>query len=135
MGFDLYGRKPKSKSGKYFRSALWEWPVLHALISETCDDLLTDDELYHMSFNDGYAFSANGRDGNITMVGETSPGKFEPVATITTLRGARTIASDQKAHKLYLPSTEPGPPQEGKDGKKGVPTALPDSFEILVVGR
>ena len=42
------------------------------------------------------------RDGNITMVGETSPGKFEPVATIPTQRSARTIGADQKAHKLYL---------------------------------
>src|SRR5271168_5611280 len=59
-----------------------------------------------VAFDDGYAFSANGRDGNITMIGETSPGKYEPVATITTMNGARTIASDQKAHKLYLPSAE-----------------------------
>ena len=42
------------------------------------------------------------------MVGETSPGKFEPVATIQTTRGARTIAADQKAHKLYLPAAEYG---------------------------
>ena len=88
-----------------------------------------------VAYDDGYAFSANGRDGNITMVGETSPGKFEPVATIETTRGARTIASDQKAHKLYLPAAEYGPPQEGKDGKKGGPAVLPDSFQIVVVGR
>jgi YVTN family beta-propeller protein len=88
-----------------------------------------------VAFDDGYAFSANGRDGNITMVGETSPGKFEPVATIPTMNGARTIASDQKAHKLYLPASEYGPPAEGKDGKKGRPTPIPDSFQIVVVGR
>jgi YVTN family beta-propeller protein len=88
-----------------------------------------------VAFDDGFAFSANGNDGNITMVGETSPGKYEPVATITTMRGARTIASDQKAHKLYLPAAEYGPPTEGKDGKKGRATALPDSFQVIVVGR
>src|SRR5579862_1459350 len=43
-----------------------------------------------VAFDDGYAFSANGADGTITMVGETSPGKFEPVATIQTTKGART---------------------------------------------
>src|SRR5258708_377255 len=59
-----------------------------------------------VAFDDGYAFSANGGDSNITMVGETSPGKYEPVATISTMRGARTIGSDQKAHKLYLPAAE-----------------------------
>ena len=89
-----------------------------------------------VAFDDGYAFSANGRDGNITMVGETSPGKFEVVATIETQRLARTIAADQKAHKLYLPAAETGPPAVGKDGKQGKnPSQVPDSFEIVVVGR
>lgn len=88
-----------------------------------------------VAFDDGFAFSANGADGTITMVGETSPGKFEVVATIPTQRSARTIAADQKAHKLYLPAAEFGPPAEGKDGKKGRPQAIPDSFQILVVGR
>ncbi len=89
-----------------------------------------------VAFDDGYAFSANGNDGTITMVGETSPGKFEPVATIQTTRGARTIAADQKAHKLYLPAAEYGPPPApGKDGKTPRPQALPDSFQVVVVGR
>ena len=88
-----------------------------------------------VAFDDGYAFSANGQDGTITMVGETSPGKFEPVATIQTQRGARTIAADQKAHKLYLPAAEYAAPAESKDGKKGRPAPVPDSFQIVVVGR
>ena len=88
-----------------------------------------------MTFDDGYAFSANGADGTITMVGETSPGKFEAVATIPTQRGARTVAGDPKGHKLYLPAAEFGPPSEDKDGKKGRPSVLPDSFTIVVVGR
>lgn len=89
-----------------------------------------------VAFDDGYAFSANGRDGTITMVGEAPPGKFEPVATIRTQQGARTIGADQKAHKLYLPTAEYGPPAAPKEGgKAGRPQALPDSFMILVVGR
>jgi len=87
-----------------------------------------------VAFDDGYAFSANGNDGTITMVGETG-GKYAPVATIPTQRGARTIGADQKAHKLYLPTAEYGPAQPAKDGKAARPQALPDSFEILVVGR
>ena len=87
-----------------------------------------------VAFDDGYAFSANGADGTITMVGETSPGKFEAVATIPSQRGARTIASDPRAHKLYLPAAEFGPPV-ATDGKKGRPPVLPDSFTIVVVGR
>jgi len=88
-----------------------------------------------VAFDDGYAFSANGRDGTITMVGETSPGKFAAVATIPTTQGARTIGADQKAHKLYLPAAQYGPPGESKDGKAARPQALPDSFMIVVVGR
>ncbi len=88
-----------------------------------------------VAFDDGYAFSANGGDSSITMVAETAGGKYEPVATIPTMRGARTIGSDQKAHKLYLPVAEVGPAVEGKDGKKGRPQPIPDSFQIIVVGR
>jgi YVTN family beta-propeller protein len=87
-----------------------------------------------VGFDDGYAFSANGADGTITMVGEAAPGKFEALATITTQRGARTIAADQKAHKLYLPTAEYGPAGE-KNGQKTRPQPLPDTFQILVVGR
>jgi len=87
-------------------------------------------------FDDGYAFSSNGPDGTITMVGETSPGKFEAVATIPTARLSRTISVDQKAHKLYLSAVESGPPAVGKDGKAGKnPSTVPESFHILVVGR
>ena len=85
-----------------------------------------------VTFDDGYAFSANGADGNITMVGETSPGKFEVVATIPTQRSARTIGSDRTAHKLYLPAAEMTVTE--KDGKKKA-TPAPDSFEIVVVSR
>ena len=86
-----------------------------------------------VAFDDGYAFSSNGRDGNITMVSETSPGKFEVVSTIQTQVSARTIAADQRAHKLYLPATEPGPATADTKGKN--PPPIPESFAILVVGR
>lgn len=89
-----------------------------------------------VAFDDGYWFSANGGDGNISMIGETSPGKYETVATIMTTAGARTIGSDQKAHKLYLPAAEYGAAAPAKDGKKaGRAPIVPDSFQILVVGR
>lgn len=77
-----------------------------------------------VAFDDGYAFSANGKDGNVTMVGETSPGKYTPVATIATKSGAKTISADQKAHKLYLPAW---------DGGRAAP--VDGSFGIIVLGR
>lgn len=85
-----------------------------------------------VAFDNGMAFSANGRDGTITVVGETSPGKFEPIDTVTTAAGARTITVDTKTHRLYLPDAENGPPPEGKKGRGAI---LPDTFYVVVVGK
>lgn len=84
-------------------------------------------------YDDGYLFSANGDDGTITMAGETSAGKYEALATIPTMPGARTIAVDPQAHKLYLPAAEAGPATESKG--RGRRQMAPESFQILVVGR
>ena len=51
------------------------------------------------------AFSSNG-EGTLTVVRESSAGKFEVVATVPTQRGSRTMALDLKTHKLYLPAGE-----------------------------
>jgi hypothetical protein len=88
-----------------------------------------------VAFDDGYAYSSNGVDGNMTVVGETSPGKFEVVSTVQTQRSARTIGADPKTHKLYLPAAELGPAPETKDGKKGRAALIPDTFSILVLNR
>jgi DNA-binding beta-propeller fold protein YncE len=88
-----------------------------------------------VAFDDGYAFSSNGQDGTITVVGEAAAGKFEVAATVTTQRGARTIGVDPKTHKIYLPVADFGPPQEDKDGKKGRPSLIPGSFAVLELSR
>jgi hypothetical protein len=62
-------------------------------------------------------------------------GKYETVDNVPTERGARTMTVDEKTHKVYLLAAEMGPAPEGKDGKKGRPQALPDSFHVLVVGK
>jgi DNA-binding beta-propeller fold protein YncE len=82
-----------------------------------------------VAFDDGYAFSAN-RDGAVTMVGETSPGKYAAVATVPTKIGAKTISADQKAHKLYLPAWDTTPGANG-----GRPNPVADTFGIVVLGR
>jgi len=78
---------------------------------------------------DGSAFASTG-DGGVTVVGETSPGKFEVVQTVPTARGARTMCVDAATHTLYLPTAEFEPSTGG-----GRPAAKPDSFKILVVSR
>jgi len=81
----------------------------------------------------GLAFSSNG-DGTLTIV-KPMNGKYEAVDTVTTVRGARTMTVDDKTHKVYLLAAEYGPAPPPKDGKKGRPPVLPDSFGVLVVGK
>jgi hypothetical protein len=45
------------------------------------------------------------------------------------------MAVDEKNHRVYLLAAEYGAPAESKDGKKGRPQVLPDTFHVLVVGK
>jgi hypothetical protein len=76
----------------------------------------------------GYAFSSNG-DGTLTVVQQAGD-KWEVLENIATERGARTIALDDKTHKLYLPTARTAPSQGG-----GRATYLPDTFKVLVIGK
>jgi DNA-binding beta-propeller fold protein YncE len=50
-----------------------------------------------------------GRDGNVTVVRQDSPDKYTVVATVPTMRGAKTIAVDPVGHVAYLFQPEYGP--------------------------
>ncbi|MFN2601531.1 MAG: YncE family protein [Gemmatimonadaceae bacterium] len=50
-----------------------------------------------------------GRDSNVTVVRETSPNSYTVVATVPTMRGAKTIAVDPIKHVAYLFQPEFGP--------------------------
>ncbi|HET9831211.1 MAG TPA: YncE family protein [Vicinamibacterales bacterium] len=76
----------------------------------------------------GYAMSSNG-DGTLTVVQE-SGGKYDVVENIATERAARTIALDEKTHRVYLPTAAYGASATGGRGQQ-----LPDSFKVLVVGK
>ena len=83
---------------------------------------------------DGYAISANGRDGTATIVAESAPGHFEALATITVAPGARTIAADRALHKLYLPTAEFEPEAPAAPGQKPArPRAIAGTFQVIVV--
>lgn len=51
-----------------------------------------------------------GRDGNVTVVHQDSPNVYSVVATVPTMRGAKTIAIDPVSHVAYLFQPEFGPP-------------------------
>lgn len=78
----------------------------------------------------GLAFAANGRDGTVTVVGETAPGKFEALETVATQASGRTIALDEKTHRLFIPAAKMQPPAAGQR-----PAMEPGSFELVVVGK
>jgi len=82
----------------------------------------------------GIAFSSNGRDGTLTLV-KLMDGKWQPVDTVPTEPGARTMTVDTKTHKVYLLTAEFGPAPQAKEGKRVRPPILPDTFHVLVVGR
>jgi DNA-binding beta-propeller fold protein YncE len=77
----------------------------------------------------GFAISANG-DGTMTIVQQTG-GKYDVVENIATERAARTIALDEKTHKVYTPTAAYGQAAAGG----GRASQLPDSFKVLVVGK
>jgi hypothetical protein len=84
----------------------------------------------------GLAYSANGGDGTVTVIGEPEPGKFKVVATIQTQPTARTMTLDPKTHRLYLSAASPLPaPAAGQPKAKGGRRGnVPGSFVIVVVG-
>jgi len=83
---------------------------------------------------DGYAISANGRDGTASVVGETAAGHFETLATVAVARGARTIAADRALHKLFLPTADFKPQAPAAPGQKPArPEAIPGSFKVIVL--
>jgi hypothetical protein len=50
---DVYGRKPSSPAGQYFRANVWSWYPIHDLLGELCQDLLSERMLQKLSCNDG----------------------------------------------------------------------------------
>ncbi len=81
----------------------------------------------------GLAFASNG-EGTVSII-KLINGKYETVDTVPTSRSARTMTVDEKTHRVFLPAAEYGPAPEPKDGKKGRPQVVPDSFSLIVVGK
>lgn len=76
------------------------------------------------------AYSSNG-EGTLTVIQELSANKFMLVGNVITKPGTRTIAVDQKTHKVYLPSALFKPAT--KDTFR--PEMVPGTFKILTVER
>jgi len=83
----------------------------------------------------GLAFSSNG-EGTLTVIRQEGPGRYTVLEQVPTKRGARTMALDEKTHRIYLPTAEFGPaPAPTPESPRPRPAMAPNSFQILVVGR
>jgi hypothetical protein len=80
------------------------------------------------------AFASCG-DGTVTIAKETSPDSLAVVQTLTTERGARTMALDPTTHRIYLATAQFAPAPAPKPGApRQRPPIVPGSFKVLVYG-
>ena len=77
--------------------------------------------------------SANG-EGTVTVVHEISPDRYTVRQTLSTQRGARTVALDLATHRLYLPTAELSPPPPATaENAHPRPIPISGTFVVLVV--
>ena len=81
------------------------------------------------------AFSANG-EGNVTILEQTTEGKYKLAQTLDTKRGARNVGYDPKTNDIYLTTADFGPtPEPTTDKPKPRPSIIPGTFTILKYGQ
>jgi DNA-binding beta-propeller fold protein YncE len=80
------------------------------------------------------AFSSNGGDGTLTIVGASRAG-FPVSQTLKTAKGARTMAFDASTGRIYLVTAKfaTAPGADATAARR--PSILPDTLEIIVVER
>ena len=80
-------------------------------------------------------FSSNGS-GTLTVFSEDAAGNFKVIDNVPTERGARTMAVDEKTHRVYLSTAKFNPaPAPTAEQPRPRPTPVPGSFVLLVVGK
>ncbi len=83
----------------------------------------------------GLAFASCG-DGTITVAHEDSPDKLTVVQTITTQRGARTMALDTKNHNVYTVTADFGPPPPATaQNPHPWPKIISKTFTLLIFAQ
>lgn len=80
------------------------------------------------------AFSSNGRDGTLTVIREETPDRFTVIANVPTQIGARTMALDEKAGRVFLVTAEVAPTPANADTPRRR-SFVPGTFTILEVGE
>ena len=79
------------------------------------------------------AFSSNG-DGTLSVIDAANG--YKPLQTVVTEKGARTMAYDGPADRVYVVTAQFGPrPAATAAQPRPRPSIMPDTFEVLVIGR
>ena len=80
------------------------------------------------------AFASCG-EGVTTIAKEKRPDQLTLVQTLTTERGARTIALDPETHRIFLPTAQFQPAPSPSPGASPIrPTIVPNTLKLLVYG-
>jgi hypothetical protein len=53
MGMDVVARNPSSEAGEYFGASVWSWRPIHNLVVQLCSDLLNEEMLVGIGYNNG----------------------------------------------------------------------------------
>ncbi len=104
--------------------------VLESVSGKRIAALPIGDDSDAVAFNPdkGLIFSSN-RDGTLTIIHENDTDHFQVVQTVQTQFGAKTLALDPVADRVYLPVAKlTAGPDEDHPGP-----AVPDTFKIIVV--
>ena len=79
------------------------------------------------------AFSSNG-EGTLTVVDAKSG--YKVLEQLPTMKGARTMAYDSGKDRVYVVTAEQGPrPEPSATNPHPRPAIVPDTFQIIVIGR
>jgi hypothetical protein len=79
------------------------------------------------------AFASCG-EGMLTVVAQASGGTLQVLQTVPTQRGARTMALDERRHRIYLVTAGYGPtPAASPEHPHPRPAILPGTFRLLVI--
>jgi DNA-binding beta-propeller fold protein YncE len=80
----------------------------------------------------GLIFASNG-DGTLNVIHEKSPDQYEAVQTVTTQKGAKTMAFDRQTKRIFLPVAEVEVTPASDPSQKPVRTVKDGTFAVLVL--